>query len=145
MNRIKNELTISVGDLYNLEEQSLLIYDFDNDYPNNTHDTWIDQENSFPMPPNINGPGEVPIDKSLVNPRPVNLLSLVKTMNINVSEVKSGNKDSEQRVSDFLKIKFMKNINNYGPVLVPKPSILESKVAPLADMPQPIQLLYGYL
>ena len=40
MNRIKNELTISVGDMYNLEEQALLVYDFDNDYPNNHHDSW---------------------------------------------------------------------------------------------------------
>ena len=39
----------------------------------------------------------------------------------------------------------MKNIRSYGPVLQKNPSVLEYKVAPLVDMPQPIQLLYSYL
>lgn len=40
LNRITNEVIVSVGDMYNSHSQSLLTYDFDNDYPNNTKGTW---------------------------------------------------------------------------------------------------------
>ena len=74
-------------------------------------------------------------DGPSVHLKPINLLSLVKTMNIKVSEVNPNIQGQEQNVSDFLKIKFMENVNNYGPVLQANPSILEYKIAPLAGMP----------
>lgn len=48
-------------------------------------------------------------------------------------------------MSDFLRIKFMSNVNSYSPVLEANPSFLSNKVAPLAAMPKQIQILYAYL
>ena len=93
------------------------------------------------MPQTGSGPHPPTEDKLL------NILSAVKKMAIWVlyPEVKKGSTLSTQQISEYLTIKFMKNIRNYSPVLEPNPSVLDNRTAPLADMPQAIQLLYGYL
>ena len=135
LNRLKNRITVSVGDMYNSQDQALLCYDFDNDYTKNRHDSWTKQEDTFHLP---NG-SENNKDKSL---KPLNILSIVKKMNV---DVEVGGKKDKQTIDDFLTIKFMKNIKKYHPVLEPNPSVLDLFTAPLADMPKEIQILYGYL
>ena len=50
LNRMSNRMVVSVGDMYNSNSQSLMTFNFDNDYPNNKKNSWKNQEQSFPMP-----------------------------------------------------------------------------------------------
>jgi len=131
LNRMTNQIVVSVGDMYNAHSQSLLTYDFDNDYPNNAMNTWENEEHSFPMP--LSGSSLHPPSQD----KPLNILSVVKKLAIYVIYPPVESKEvGSQQVSDYMTIKFMKNIKSYSPVLEPNPSVLDSSTAPLADMSQ---------
>ena len=143
-NRMSNRMVISVGDMYNSNSQSLMTFNFDNDYTNNKKDSWKNQEQSFPMPCYVEE-AKNDCDHPVVSQeKKINILSLVKRMTIDVetadlvqNKMKEGKAESStQQLTEFLTVKFMKNIKSYSPILEPNPSVLDNSTAPLADMPK---------
>ena len=144
LNRMSNRMVVSVGDMYNSNSQSLMTFNFDNDYHNNKKNSWNSQEQSFPMPCYVQGAKNDCQHPVPSQEKKINILSLAKRMTIDVDTVdlrwnkmKGGKAESStQQLTEFLTVKFMKNIRSYSPVLEPNPSVLDETTAPLADMPK---------